>query len=474
MPDRALLRPSREGGARRRLEGRKTRAPGPGTRVTVRFDRMGPGGEALATVEGRVLAVPYAAPGEEASVRILEARGGMLRGRLVALRRVSSRIARPPCPHFGLCGGCQWQHLEYSVQLEQKTALVREALGRAGLSDLSVHPAVGWEPPWEFRTQLEAVVSTRQGRSVLGFFAWGGDRVVRIQQCPVQHPGNVAALGAVRAVWESLVPAVAGSVPGQLSLRAVRARVGAATGEVMLALAVSEPLSVAGRAAVVRALLDRVPGLVSIMEVRVPPRGPMREGRRATLLWGRAYLREEIAGVRYHIPLLGEFPLNARALPGLLEMVLAQLDAGPADAVAELDAGIGAYTIHLALSAGRVIGVTEEEHLDAAWGNARLNQVTNVMFYARDPLRALEKALRHGPLRIAFLHPPGRGLAPGVPGALRHAGVARVVYLGRALVALGRDAAALQHEGFRIVRVQPVDLSPQTSRVNALLTCVAD
>jgi 23S rRNA (uracil1939-C5)-methyltransferase len=478
--------------APRRLAARRGRPPGPrraqiterrraaralfppGKQITVRFDRMGPDGEALATVDGRIVAVPYAAPGEEASVRILEARGGMLRGRLVALRSVSGRIATPRCPHFGVCGGCQWQHLEYPAQLEQKTGLVREALERAGVADVLIEPTAGWEPPWEFRTQLEAVVGARDGRPVLGFYAWGGDRIVRIQQCPVQHPGNVAVLRAVRAAWESLVPVLAGSVPGQVSLRAIRARVGAATGEVLLGLGVSEPLSVDGRAAVVRSLLDRIPGLVSIMEVRLPGRGPMRAGRRATLLWGRPYLREEAAGVRYHVPLLGEFPLNARALPGLLEMILTQLDAGPADTVVEGEAGIGAYTVHLALSAGRVIGLTREDHLEAAWANAHLNRLTNVMFYVRAARRALEKVQRYGRARLAFLHPSGGGVAPDALGALRRAGVVRLVYLGRALGTLGRDAHALRGAGFRLVRVQPVDLSPQTSRVHALLTCVAD
>ncbi len=446
----------------------------PGKRVIVRFDRMGPDGEALATVDGQSLAVPYAAPGEEASVRILEAGHGLLRGRLLALRTVSSQIARPLCPHFGVCGGCQWQHLAYPAQLEQKTGLVREALECAGLTGVSIEPAVGWEPPWEYRTQLEAVVGVREGRPILGFYAWGGDRVARIRQCPVQHPGNVAALQAVQAAWESLAPAMAGPMPGQMILRAIRSRVGAATGEVMLGLAVSEPLTVAGRATAVRSVLDRVPGLVSIMEVRVPRRGHLLDGRHPALLWGRPYVREEIAGVRYHVPLLAEFPLNARALPGLIEMVLTQLDAGPADTIADLDAGIGAYTLHLALGAGRAIGITREEDLDTAWANARLNGLANLMFYARDPGRALEKGARGGRIQRAFLHPPGTGLRPGVLGALRRAGASRVVYLGRALVALGRDASALRQEGFRIVRVQPVDLSPHTSRVHALVTACAD
>ncbi len=100
----------------------------PGREMIVRFDRMGAGGEALAVIAGREVAVPFAAPGEEARVRILRVERGRARGQLVALRVASPAVVRPRCPHFGRCGGCQWQHLEYPAQLEQKTRLVSEAL----------------------------------------------------------------------------------------------------------------------------------------------------------------------------------------------------------------------------------------------------------------------------------------------------------------------------------------------------------
>ena len=434
--------------------------------MIARFDRMGPTGEALALVAGREVAVPYAAPGEEARIRITGLERGRARGRLVALSAASPRVVRPPCPHFGRCGGCQWQHLEYPAQLEQKTALVSEALERGGLHGRPIAPAIGWEPSWEFRAHLEAAVGLRGGRRVLGFFSWGGERIIEVGQCPVQHPGNVAALTSVRAAWDALHP-IAGALRGIIS------RVGTATGEVMLGLSVTRRLGPDDRQAAVRALLDRVPRLVSLMEVRAPRLGHLLAGRQAGLLWGRPYVQEEVAGVRYHVPLLAEFPVNLRALPGLIEIILGALDATPADTVVEPDAGIGGYTLHVALGAARVVGVTTVPELDAAWENARLNQMTNCQFYARSPVRALEKAGRRGPVRLAFLHPPGPGLASDLPPALRRAGVQRVVYLGRTLGRLARDAAALERAGFRIGRVQPIDLSPHTSRVHALLTASA-
>jgi 23S rRNA (uracil1939-C5)-methyltransferase len=485
-PARAGRRPG-DGPRTPRLtpEARRLRL-GSGKHVTVRFDRMGPDGEALASVGGRTLLVPYAAPGDEATVRLVDMNREGLRGEIVTLTSISTRITKPPCPHFGRCGGCQWQHLDYPTQLEQKTLLVRDALADAGLSHVSVDATVGWDPPWEFRTRLEAAVSVRDGRPVVGFFAWGGERVVDVRTCPVQHPGNVAVLAAVRAALNALAPVTPGSALapaamtaargdaasalGQGVLRGIAARVGAATGEVLIGLAVSEELTIAARAMVVRALLDRVPGLVSIMELRVPRRSHLIRGHSESLLWGRPYIRDEAAGVRYHIPALAEFPSNARAFPGIIETILSELDPGGTDTIFEPDAGIGAYTLHLALAAGRVIGITGEDWLDAAWANARLNRIGNCVFYTRDPLKALEKFARRGAVRLAFLHPRGAGLSPELVRGLRQNGIERIVYLGGTLRTLARDAAALVRSRYRIVRAQPMDVSPHTSRVAVLLT----
>jgi len=253
-------------------------------------------------------------------------------------------------------------------------------------------------------------------------------------------------------------------------VRGIVIRTAASSGEVVLGLSCVRGLRGDERRAAVRALIDRVPHLVGLMEIRAPRRGHLLAGHHAALLWGRPYVAEDVAGVRFRIPLLAEFPVNVRALPGLIEMILDALDASPQDTVVETDAGVGGYTLHIALAARRVAAVTTEDQLDAAWENARANRLTNCHFYTRHPGRALEKIVRQEPVRRAFLHPPGTGLAAGLPAALRQAGVRHIVYLGRALRALADDAGALAGAGFRIGRVQPVDLSPHTSRIHALIT----
>jgi len=440
------------------------RALARGARITCTFEQMGPDGEALGRGGGRIVAVPYAAPGDQATVEITEPDRKPARGRLVALREPAAGAGEPLCPHFGDCGGCQWQHLDYAVQLEQKTRLVREALG-PGLPDLPVEPAVGWGPPWGYRSLLEAAAAAPSQSPALGFYAWGSDRVIDIQTCPVQHPANVVLLEAVRARWPRL--------PDGPRLRGVLGRVGSATGEVLLGLAVGGRLDAGARTAVVRALLDRIPGLVGIVEIAAPPAGHLLRSRRSSLLWGRAWVREEVAGVRYRVPLLAEFPANPRAFAGAVELVLGALDASRDDTVVEIGAGIGAYTLQLALATGRAVGVTTGALLAAARANARHNGLENCTFYARDVVRAVEKAARVRGVGCALIRPQGGALAPAVVRALRRAGVRRLAYLGRSLRGLDRDAAALRAGGYLLRWARPLDMSPHTSRTSVLMLAEA-
>jgi len=433
----------------------------------VRFDRMGAGGEALAALGQRTLAVPYAAPGDRAVVRIVSSDGGMLRGQLVKLLRSSPNIVEPRCAHFGVCGGCQWQHLDYTAQLEQKQNLVRDALRHAGFPDLSVPPAIGWEPAWEYRTQMHVFVGTRGEEPILGFHTWGGERIVDIRGCNTSHPELVRALEGLRTVWRlRLAP----HLRSPAAIRSVRLRVAEATGDLMVGLVVPVPLSSDDREQVVVAFLDQVPGLTSLIELTPRPGPHGIEEYDADLLWGRPYLRKEVLGVRLQVPPLANFPVNGRAFPGLLELILERLGGSPTDGLVELNAGIGAFTFHLALDVARVVAVTAERDLDAAWTNAGLDNFSNVTFVADGFGSEWHEAVRGEPARLAFLHPPGTGLPPAATRALKLAGVQHVVYLGSALGALARDVAVLVKEGFSLRHVQPVDLSPHTSRVHGLLT----
>src|SRR5438046_8010349 len=170
----------------------------PGQKLTLSFRSLNLDGAGVATAGSQRIAVPFALPGEEAIVEIT--RGGRRpEGKIVSLVRKHATAPPPPSRHFGVCGGCQWQHLSYAAQLEHKTRLVRAHLEDA-LRDatLTVRDAVG-AAPWEYRNRAQAAFAPRQDKVVVGDYTLGDDLPrVHVQKCPIQ-PGRSVRLPRTRA-----------------------------------------------------------------------------------------------------------------------------------------------------------------------------------------------------------------------------------------------------------------------------------
>jgi len=466
-------RPGEHGPAARQGSGRVGgRAGGlrplrPGTQLTVTFSAMAPDGAAVARV-GRVrLAVPYGIPGETAVVEVTQT-SPVLRGRIVGLMRKSPDAAVPPCPHFGRCGGCQWQHIALDGQRRLKQAMVVEALRGAEVEPPAVAPCVGIEP-WTYRTVLTATIGGRAGVPVAGFHTWGGGAVVPVESCAVQHPTNVQLLHAVRdAVAALRLPpydpqARRGLVRGVVGLTA------AATGEALAVLSTTGPLP--DRMAFVRALLDRVPGLVGILLTVQRRPLPRLLGPRLDLLWGRPFVREELLGVRWRLdPRLPVLP-SPRALELLFETVREAARLRGEEQVLEAFAEGGVLTLALAACVRRAVGVVaDREAMTAAWATAAANGIANAVFYTRDPGRVLVKLHRRGERSdVLVLAPPGAGLPAELGPALQAAGPPRLVYVARSLRALAEDLRRLRGWGYAAGAVRPLDLFPQTSHVHTVV-----
>ncbi|MCS7002001.1 MAG: TRAM domain-containing protein, partial [Dehalococcoidia bacterium] len=135
--------------------------------MTIRLEALVHGGDALGRSDGQVVFVPFGAPGELVVVQVTEARPDYLRATVLAVREASPDRVTAPCPYFGVCGGCQWQHLAYPAQLAAKTAIVAEQLRRVGgFPDPPVRPIIGMVDPWHYRNHARF---TARRRGEVGF-----------------------------------------------------------------------------------------------------------------------------------------------------------------------------------------------------------------------------------------------------------------------------------------------------------------
>jgi len=409
-------------------------------------------GQALGRHEGQVIFVPGGLPGERVRVRLIEERKRWARGELVELYRPSPDRVEPPCPYYGLCGGCHWQHAAYPAQLAFKGEVVAEQFRRLAQIDASpVRPTIGAvetphpegyledealpSGPWFYRNHAQFTTDSKSRPSSLGFAAAGSHDVVPIERCLLLHPLLDEMYAELDLDWPELT---------RLSLRA-----GIHTGEQLC---------------IFEAYDDQVPELEVDVPISLVFR--QRDGTDLTLIGSGAY-HELLHGRRFRVSAASFFQVNTAQAETLLDVVQTYLDPRPHDTLLDLYSGVGTIGLSLADSVGAVIGI--EEHpvavLDADINadEQRRSDVEWIQGPAEGVLPQLEIKIDK-----AILDPPRSGCKPQALQALLRLGPERIVYVSCDPTTLARDGVLLQEGGYQLVEVQPIDMFPQTYHVEAV------
>lgn len=449
-----------------------------GVRV-LRIERLDRRGFGQAEVErrGRLrpVAVPYTLPGETVRAVLTDWR---LKGhRIAAVRTVLERHpARidPRCPHFGTCGGCTWQHVDYAAQVAFKTERVRDLLEAHGLPTDVVRPAIGMDEPWHYRNKMEFTFAPdgALGLNRLGHY----DRPVPLDVCYIAHP-HMFRMAAETAAW-----AREHGLPGydkrrhEGLLRYLMVRRARSDGAVLVALFAARPpddpaLQAAARDWVARlqAAADdagfRLAGLYWVAYGGLSDAVGYDDVR---LLAGEGFLVDTLGGMRYRLLPQTFFQTNPVQAEALLEAALALAEPEPDMRAIDLFSGVGTFTLPLARKVSAAVGVElVPESVEAAWENARENAVPNVTFLADDVRRGLDRAVEHlgGRVDLLFLDPPRSGAGGKVMRKIGRLGPPVVIYVSCNPETFAPDVRELSAFGYRLVAVQPVDMFPQTAHV---------
>ncbi len=401
--------------------------------VDLRLTTMAHGGAALGRAEGRVVFVPYAIPGERVRVEIVEAHRRWAKGRLVEVLEPSPHRVEPPCPYFGPggCGGCHLQHIAYEAQVSFKEEVVADQMVRlGGLSAAVVQGIVAAAEPWGYRNHIQ-LHPTEGGR--LGFLRAESHRVVPVEECLLTEPLLDDLWAALDMEWPQLA---------RLSLRC-----GVATGDLM---AIFE--------------LDHYEDFDIRVDFAVSCVLLLADGETVVLM-GLPYLRERVAGRSYRISAGSFFQVNTGGAEALVALVDEFLAPTGDETLLDLYCGVGLFGLALAPKVGRVIGVEASpgacaDFRDNAQGlshvEVREGQVQAVLPDVQERVDLL------------ILDPPRSGAGAGVVAEIARLAPRRIAYVSCDPATLARDARALVDAGFRLERVQPVDLFPQTYHIESV------
>lgn len=414
--------------------------------------------------------VPLTCPGDRAQVQVEEIRRDFVAAKLLTLKQPSPDRVRPVCTVFGNCGGCQIQHIDYQKQLELKTKLVREALQRnGGFVDPKVLPMLGMTEPWGYRNKALFPVSSRAGRVVTGFYASGTHRVVPVETCPVQHATNNRIVSEARRAATKYDLKPYDEQSGEGTLRHILAKVAAETGQSMAAFVTGTRVFPQERE-IAREMTNRVPGLAGVVHNVNPERTNVVLGPITRTVLGEPSIEDRLEGLRFRVSAESFAQTNPAQARVLYARVLEYAALTAADTAIDAYCGVGTITLLLARKAGKVYGI---ENVDAAVSdardNARLNRISNVEFILGDAEKVLPDLVkRQVKAGVLVLDPPRKGVDNQVIQAALSMAPARIVYVSCDAATMARDLGKLAGGGYELIEVQPVDMFPHTSHVEAV------
>jgi 23S rRNA (uracil1939-C5)-methyltransferase len=380
---------------------------------------MGRLGEALAEVDGKQVFVFGGIPGETVQAEVLRERRGHIEAQAVEVIEPSPHRVAPPCPHFGECTGCQWQHIDYQRQLEMKREIVVDALFRVGgLQHIEVQPTLPSPQPLGYRNHARFTISREGGR--LGYVNRSTRRWVGIDRCLLMEPWINETLAQLQGhVGETT----------QLSLR-----YGVNTGSWLL-----QPSFLTGEV-------------------------PMESGQK--------HYQEKLLGHYFQVGSPSFFQVNTPQAAQIARLVEDSLELTGDETVVDAYAGVGTFAVLLAAKARRVIAIEESA---AAIMDARVNiaATPNVNLVRGRTEEVLSDIAGDG-VDAVVLDPSRTGCQPGALEALIAAKPRRIAYVSCDPETLARDLKILVAGPFRIERVQPVDMFAQTHHVECVVTLAFD
>jgi len=442
-------------------------------------------GKALARVDGKVVFISGAVPGDVADVMLTKSKKDWAEGRVTQIKKMAPDRQEPFCRHFGVCGGCKWQMLPYSKQLQYKQQEAEQNLRRIGKLEFpDMLPIVGSDLTTAYRNKLEFTFSNKRyllpgeivaGETPVNSPALGYhaprifDKVIDIQTCYLMDDVNNRIRNSVRSF----------ALDNDFEFYDVRQHTGwlrniiiryCTTGELMVNICLNHEAE-EDRKRLLDHLLQQVPEISTLLYTINPKWNDTIYDLEPQVYYGKGYALEKLEEFQFKISPKSFFQTNTRQGEKLYSIARDFAGLTGNEIVYDLYCGTGSIGIFVSPLAKKIIGVEViADAIEDAKENAALNGITHAEFFAGDVIKICDDAFfaRHGRPDVVITDPPRAGMHEKLVNKLLEMEAPRIVYVSCNTATQARDLALLA-EKYRIVKVQAVDMFPHTHHIE----CVA-
>lgn len=412
------------------------------------IDAIGFGGQGILRHKGQVVFVPFTALKDKVSVEILEDKKTYAKARLIEIISPSPHRNTPPCPYFGVCGGCQLQHLSYQQQLLIKHRFVHDAIVRIGQMDnVTVLPVIGADEVLGYRRHIRLHAEVTPTAVHLGYVTEDKKSIIDISRCPIFDETETALFDDLRAISRQLC----GLRSTTFDISLFKAPLGY--------VALFDVLEELKRSITIQTALNNFPRITGLIVRNSREEHALGDGELSFELDGLKLCYSPLAFVQAH-------PEQSRRLYLELKNRMAAVSV---TSVLDLYCGIGATSLLLAREGMRVCGIEgNSEAIRLAHANARANGL-DVTFMLGDVDKIALTALRTHKPQAVVVNPPRTGLSKKILDILLTQKLPTIFYISCMPATLARDLKAFSQAGYLINYCQPFDMFPQTTHVETLV-----
>lgn len=431
--------------------------------------------------DGKVIFIPYVVPGDIVDVQTFKKRKAYYEGKAIRFHQYSKHRVAPVCIHFGTCGGCKWQNMSYAQQLVYKHNEVYNNLKRIGKVELpEFEPILGSAQEYFYRNKMEFSFSDSRwltddeiaeggdidNRNALGFHIpkmW--DKILDVKLCHLQQDPSNAIRNEIKAfaIANDLSFFNARHHTGLLRSLMIRT---ASTGEIMVVIQFFED-DAEKRNLLLTFIADRFPEITSVQYVINQKANDTLYDQQIILYSGRDYILEEMEGLRFSINAKSFYQTNSLQAYELYKITREFAGLTGDEVVYDLYTGTGTIAQFVSKNARKVVGVEAvPAAIDDAKANAKRNEITNCEFFVGDMKDIFNDAFidAHGRPDVIITDPPRDGMHADVVAQILKIAPEKVVYVSCNSATQARDLA-LMDAHYKVTRVRPVDMFPQTHHV---------
>ncbi|MCX7913727.1 MAG: 23S rRNA (uracil(1939)-C(5))-methyltransferase RlmD [Thermodesulfovibrionales bacterium] len=456
-----------------------------GEELELRVYKFAELGKTICLYDSFIIFVEGAIPGELIKVKIWKVKKNYAEGRLISILEHSPLRIEPRCSHFGICGGCKWQHLSYEKQLQIKHQTVIEAAYHiGGFKDIEIPATIPSSKIYEYRSKMEFSFSNRRwsldeanpaGKSyevtlALGLHAPSQySSVIDIKNCYLQRSPSSEILNFFREIclqnnWE---PWDSKSKKGYLKHLVIK--IGENTNNIMVNLVTSylNP----NRLKIFNELIrNRFPEITTMVNSISPENSQNLSSAKLEILYGEGKIYEKMGDYIFEIKPNAFFQPNTLQAESLYRLAVKYSEPKETDIVYDLYCGVGTVSIFFSPYVKRVIGIDlDAEAIESALNNCKANNIYNCEFFQGDVMKLLTKEFikQHGKPDIIIVDPPRPGLHKRLVEFIKELESPIIIYISCNPMTQMRDLAMFK-ESYRIEVAQPVDMFPQTYHVESI------